>query len=239
MRIIDNLTKIISILAILGRIILCFFGVVGGDFGFYSTVITITICISCWYIGEEILERGYEKKKRDFELFKIIAIALVVVIIASIRYVPSILYSQRFEAYFLTIFQEKNASLEFYSSGDKMFTYIFDDDGYLFTSDYVPSERIASRPEDARVVVFIEKQKQLVGSYTDGGDAYRQVYDVKLIILNTWKTVVQKSFTGGKPPESKSAGKSKSACGDAPKEKDIIEWIEKEIDKGTFSWFIE
>jgi len=201
--------------------ILTFAVIIGG--------ILVVLCILARMLATDNEKEIYEFKRRENKKYLAIiaCVASVAIIIVSIIYIPMITYSHRFEALLLTAVQDGRTPVNFQSGGEKMVTYIFDENGYKFTSQFIPSDKKASRPEDVKIIVYVEKQKRESGSYVGGGRAYMRVYEVKLIDIKSWEILAQSSFTGGEPPKTVAAGAS--GIGRPPEEREIRVWISKQI----------
>ncbi len=72
-------------------------------------------------------------------------------------------------------------------------------------------------------LVCLKSSDMLVGHYTDGAAGYQIYYQVWLVDFKTGRNLGSSSFTGGRPPSSKSGSGSRS--GSAPND-ELRRWIE-------------
>ena len=78
-------------------------------------------------------------------------------------------------------------------------------------------------PEDVGTVIWLDWGRSTYGSYTDGAKAYRKTCQITVIDLDKGLIVDRRSFSGSKPPGSKSGGGSRS--GSKPT-REVIKYIE-------------
>ncbi len=78
----------------------------------------------------------------------------------------------------------------------------------------LPDELRAEKPEDVATVVLIRWSTEVVGQYSGGGPAERQLANVTVVNLADKQVVAQQQFKGGDPPQSKK--RSQSGMGSKP-----------------------
>jgi hypothetical protein len=84
----------------------------------------------------------------------------------------------------------------------------------------------ASSAAEVQTIVCILESRLVVGSYTNAGNAYKLVWDVRLVRLPDGKVLGAQRFTGGDPPENimVNIGEGGEGCG-APPTLDAFNWI--------------
>lgn len=65
----------------------------------------------------------------------------------------------------------------------------------------LPQDLVPIRPEDIGTVVWLETEKDFVGTYTSGKAAFRLNWKLTLIDVRKSSQIVQRKFIGGPPPK--------------------------------------
>jgi hypothetical protein len=102
-----------------------------------------------------------------------------------------------------------NAQFEYTEGASKAFTYDMASNSYNYK--YIPYELCASKPEEVRFVLYLDRKKNNVGTYSKGGKAYQWEYQVNIIDLKEGEPwdgyVIGFIFDlGGEPPSTKTVG---------------------------------
>lgn len=102
-----------------------------------------------------------------------------------------------------------NEEYTYKEGGAKAFTYDKTSDSYNYK--YIPYELCASKQEDVRFVLYLERKKNDAGTYSKGGKAYQWEYEVQIVDLKEGdpgygKVIGLVFHLGGEPPRSKTVG---------------------------------
>jgi len=89
---------------------------------------------------------------------------------------------------------------------------------------YIPDSYKTNNPDEVRYIVYINKYRSSVGSYTNKGFAARIDFNVSVIDRTTGEVLENKVFGGDGPP-SEIPSSQGGGVGSEPSRNDIMSWL--------------